>query len=858
MSYRAGSAFVDVKPDMSTFQDDIKAELEKTPDLAIKVTADTADAKAQLDALGADSKATVTADADTKPAEARLDALTKKKRSAVIDVTEKLQKGGTLTDLLNPVAGIAAGSVALGPQALGLGLGVAGIGAGFAAAAADAAAFGLVAKGMFTDVEAAQKKLTTAQQAYNKATTDAGRAKALADEKAALDGLTPAEQELARQLTALSGAWKQLKDAEQPVVGAAITPWLSAAIDGMKLLKPLVSDGANAIQLLGNEADAAIKSPFWARFSDIFGQTGEEALQVFGTAAGDVADGLAHIFIAFAPDIQNVLPLVDKLAGSFDHWASSVTDKGLDGFFKTTFSPANVHALAQDGKDLASFLENVAKASQDMSPLAFGGISNVLDILGSLPPGVIEAATALFLAVKTAGTVGQAINGISNVISGVKGLFGGGAQTAEAEAEGTAAGTAGGTSAATAFTSTFAAEVTAALPAAFTEVGATGSTESAAAGTAMGTAAATAFGTSFATEDALGVTAAVTAVGTEASVEAGVAGAAIGTALATGFAGSLGTMGAAVAAALPEAGLGLVLAAGLAGAALGGAVGVGFNLGFAATGASGAAGKIEGGVKAATADAKSWLQPAGQQAADGFGTGFLSQQSKVQADVGQVKGWTQAGAAGSSTWIAPHGQQAAQGFATGFASAHGIVNNGAAQLKGWVTAALPSPASWLVNAGVSVMQGFLNGLVSEAGAVYAEADSIANTVIGKIKSALGIASPSKVTHELGVFTGQGFGLGLASTGSFIGQQASYLATVSAQSLASIAASQSLSQLGIAAPARLPGVGSPLSGGGLQLQVSYAGSGNQLTDALVGGLQFHIVHATGGDVQAALGQGSVRT
>jgi hypothetical protein len=836
--YIAGSAAVPVTPDLSGFQEEVKAKLAEVPDFALKVTADTAEARAQIDGLGTDSKATVTADADTAPAEAKLTALTKKPWTVKVKaVADKVSgKTGTLADLLNPVGIGAAAGVALGPSALGLGAGLAGIGAGFAAAAADAGAFGVIAKGMFTDVGDAQKKLTAAQAAYSKATTGAGQAAALKAEKAALDGLTPAERQLATELSALAAAWKQLQKAEQPAVGAAIAPWLKTATSGMSLLKPLVTDGAQAVELLGNEADHALQSPFWQKFSDTFGATGEEAIQVFGTAAGQVGDGLAHLFVAFAPDIDNLLPSVDKLSGAFDKWASSVTDQGLKDFLTKTFSPANVHALATDGKELASFVEQVAKASQDMSPLAFTGLGNVMTILGSLTPTEIEALTGLFLAIKTVGTISKGVSAVSGVVGTVKGLLGGAATTAETEAEGTAAGAAAGTSAATAFTSTFAAEVTAALPAVFTELGATGGAEAATAGAAWGTAAAAAFSTALGAEDAIELTGVLTGLGVEGDAEAALAGASMGTAFAGGFGESLAGIGAAVAAALPEAGGLALLGAGIAGAALGLAVGTGFNVGFGASGAKDAASGLMNDVKSSTAGASAWLQPAGQQAGQGFVTGFDSEAAAIKASVGQVKTWTQAAAAGSGTWIQPHGQQAGQGFATGFAGEHAAINSGAAQLKGWVTSAIPAPGSWLVNEGISVVQGFLNGLVSEAGSVYAEADNIANTVKAKIQSALGINSPAKVMIPLGSAVPEGLALGMDNGTSFVTDAGGRLAGATAASLAGLAATQSLSAMSalgipsLAAVATLPGVGSPATGGA-QLNLNVTGSPGGTLDRL---------------------------
>jgi hypothetical protein len=335
--------------------------------------------------------------------------------------------------------------------------------------------------------------------------------------------------------------------------------------------------------------------------------------------------------------------------------------------------------------------------------------------------------------------------------------------------------------------------------------------------------------------------------------------------VAGGFGAGIAAAGVSLAGALGlESGAIALAAATLVGGALGAAVGLGFKTALGATDPASSVTGLSGKVQAAAAGASTWLQPAGQQAGQGFVNGLNSQAAAAQAAAAALRNSVTSGTNGSQAWIQPAGQQTGTGFDTGLNSLHGKINATAASIKGWVTSALPAPASWLVNIGVSAMQGLANGIVSMSGTVISAAQSIANSVTNIIKSALNISSPSKVTHQLGIYTGQGFALGMLSQVPYVGDSAGQLAMTSAQSLAGVASAQSLSALGslgvptIGAAPRLPGVSSPLSGGPLQLNVSYTGTGNQLTDSLVGALQFHIQGVNGGDVQGALGQGSVRT
>src|SRR5699024_8791198 len=68
----------------------------------------------------------------------------------------------------------------------------------------------------------------------------------------------------------------------------------------------------------------------------------------------------------------------------------------------------------------------------------------------------------------------------------------------------------------------------------------------------------------------------------------------------------------------------------------------------------------------------------------------------------------------------------------------------------------------LFSMGVDIIQGLINGIGSMASAVWDKATSIANGIGDSIKGALGIASPSKLMREFGVFTGQGLEIGMQS------------------------------------------------------------------------------------------------
>lgn len=64
------------------------------------------------------------------------------------------------------------------------------------------------------------------------------------------------------------------------------------------------------------------------------------------------------------------------------------------------------------------------------------------------------------------------------------------------------------------------------------------------------------------------------------------------------------------------------------------------------------------------------------------------------------------------------------------------------------------------SAGAALGQGFANGISSKHGAVMSAVNRIVNAAISRIRSALSIHSPSKVSFELGGFFGEGFADGI--------------------------------------------------------------------------------------------------
>src|SRR5699024_6956717 len=81
----------------------------------------------------------------------------------------------------------------------------------------------------------------------------------------------------------------------------------------------------------------------------------------------------------------------------------------------------------------------------------------------------------------------------------------------------------------------------------------------------------------------------------------------------------------------------------------------------------------------------------------------------------------------------------------------------------------------LFQIGKDIIQGLIDGVGSMASAVWDKATSIAEGIGGAIKSALGIASPSRLMIQFGKWTGEGLAQGIDKTADMVGRASDGLA-----------------------------------------------------------------------------------
>lgn len=86
------------------------------------------------------------------------------------------------------------------------------------------------------------------------------------------------------------------------------------------------------------------------------------------------------------------------------------------------------------------------------------------------------------------------------------------------------------------------------------------------------------------------------------------------------------------------------------------------------------------------------------------------------------------------------------------------------------------------SAGYNTGIGFRNGLSATRGSIFAQARSIANTVVSTLRSALRIKSPSQITEGIGEDTGEGLSIGIGNKIRGVEQMAEKMAAVAVPSV----------------------------------------------------------------------------
>jgi hypothetical protein len=261
------------------------------------------------------------------------------------------------------------------------------------------AAFGAGAIGEISKVLKAHEKLLAAQQAYEKATTRAGRQSALKAEQLATEGLTGSEKGLLGMLTQLQHEFGKLEKAARPEVVQAFASALHLLKDLLPALRPLAVAAGKALVEFEGSMIRWVEGPSGRKFLAWMRSDGPKAIERFGHVMWDVAQGVGRTFAWLDHAGKTWWHNFDRLV----HDVETGTRDLVHAFGNVDHAFGNtVHA----GENVVHAYGNVSHAGGNLAHAA----GNVIHAFGN----VMHAA----------GNVAHAIENIVNAVSNAIGAFG--------------------------------------------------------------------------------------------------------------------------------------------------------------------------------------------------------------------------------------------------------------------------------------------------------------------------------------------------------------------------------------------------------------------------------------------------
>lgn len=245
----------------------------------------------------------------------------------------------------------------------------------------------------------------------------------LAKARAEMEKLSPAGQDLTRQIFGMRDEWQRLKDVSQ----GALFPGVSEALDSLETRLPeferiLVNVNTAVGDLLADGADS-LGSPRWDDFFDFIATDAPPALAGMAAAFGNIAHAMSEMWMAFDPlndDFSNWL--VDS-TGRLDEWAQGLArTQGFADF--VDYIRETGPQVAETMGALATAVLRIVEAAAPLGGPVLAALEGVADAIGAIAgsdAGTSIMATVTALALLRRGMAGMTAIQATSWAQGVKG-----------------------------------------------------------------------------------------------------------------------------------------------------------------------------------------------------------------------------------------------------------------------------------------------------------------------------------------------------------------------------------------------------------------------------------------------------
>ena len=320
------------------------------------------------------------------------------------------------------LAGINLATGVLEPALAGVVVAAGGMAAAFASAGIGAGVFGVVAGGVFAKAKDAADKFTKSQEALNAATTSAQRQKALADQKAAFQGLNGSQVQLAKGILNVKDQWSKFIDAASPGVVKPAVAAMGLLPRVFQILKPFLAPVEHALTGIIGELRAGIGpgSQFSKIMADFAAHSGT-SLKLALETAGHLFMGLLGVVHAFLPAGEGILVWAEKASEKFQKWGLTLSQHTGFQSLMTMFREQTPKAM-EILRNLGTVVLNVGKAMTGLS--TFSNSTSLLNMLLPLS-GILATLSKNTALTQLALYLWAAHSAASKLIPAVQGVVGG-------------------------------------------------------------------------------------------------------------------------------------------------------------------------------------------------------------------------------------------------------------------------------------------------------------------------------------------------------------------------------------------------------------------------------------------------
>jgi hypothetical protein len=193
-------------------------------------------------------------------------------------------------------------------------------------------------------------------------------------------------RDFVRFLDSLEGIGADLSHTAQ----RGMLPGIADGLDHLVTLAPeakrIIREISEGIGELADEAGAGLAGPKWAEFFDFLEHDAKPILLDMGRTVGNLATGVAHLFVDFLPESEKFSHGLLELSRNFEHWADSVDQtQGFQDFlaYVDKSGPETLHFLGALADALLAILEAAAPVGSVMLPALTELLKVFADLAGT-------------------------------------------------------------------------------------------------------------------------------------------------------------------------------------------------------------------------------------------------------------------------------------------------------------------------------------------------------------------------------------------------------------------------------------------------------------------------------------------